>query len=61
MERVVVEDNAVLCAGATVICKMGTLTIANGTVVGANSVLTQSTEPNEIWAGVPARLVGKRV
>lgn len=31
-----------------------------GTVVGANAVLTCSTGPNEIWAGVPARLVGRR-
>ncbi|MCX5907521.1 MAG: hypothetical protein NTY64_10120 [Deltaproteobacteria bacterium] len=31
-----------------------------GSVVGANAVLLQSTGENEIWAGVPAVLVGKR-
>jgi len=28
--------------------------------VGANAVLLESTGENEIWAGVPARCVGKR-
>ena len=31
-----------------------------GSVIGANAVLLQSTGQNEIWAGVPARLIGKR-
>jgi serine O-acetyltransferase len=60
MERVVVEDGAVLCAGARVVCKEGVLTVGRGTVIGANAVLTRSTGPNEIWAGVPARRVGLR-
>lgn len=34
--------------------------VADGTVVGSNAVLRSSTEPNEIWAGVPARRVGER-
>lgn len=60
MERVVIGDGAVLCAGAKILCKTGTLTIAPGTVVGANAVVTQDTGPNEIWAGAPARKVGNR-
>ncbi|MEY9873790.1 serine O-acetyltransferase [Streptacidiphilus sp. MAP12-33] len=60
MERVVVEDGAVLCSGARVVCKDGVLTVGAGTIVGANAVLTRSTGPNEIWAGVPARRVGFR-
>jgi len=28
--------------------------------VGANAVLLQSTGENEIWAGIPAKCVGKR-
>ena len=36
------------------------LTDGNGTIVGANSVLMNSTGENEIWAGNPARLVGHR-
>ncbi|WP_037607595.1 LbetaH domain-containing protein [Streptacidiphilus rugosus] len=60
MERIVVEDGAVLCSGARVVCKTGVLTVGRGTIVGANAVLTRSTGENEIWAGVPARRVGFR-
>jgi serine O-acetyltransferase len=60
MERVVIEDGAVICAGARILCKRGVLTVGRGTIVGANAVLTQSTGPDEIWAGVPARRVGTR-
>ncbi len=60
MTGVIVEAGVMLCAGATVLCREGTLTIGSGTIVGANSVLTTSTGPNEIWAGAPARLVGRR-
>ncbi|WP_407709930.1 serine O-acetyltransferase [Arthrobacter nitrophenolicus] len=60
MDRVIVEDGAVLCAGAKILGKAGTLTVGANTVVGANAVLTMSTGPNEIWAGVPARKVGVR-
>ncbi|GAA1501533.1 hypothetical protein GCM10009760_64420 [Kitasatospora kazusensis] len=60
MRRVVLEDGVVVCAGAKIICKRGVLTVGAGTVVGANAVLTTSTGPNEIWAGLPARLVGTR-
>ncbi|KDN85001.1 serine O-acetyltransferase [Kitasatospora cheerisanensis] len=60
MRRVVLEDGVVVCAGAKIICKSGTLTVAAGTIVGANAVLTRSTGPDEIWAGAPARRVGMR-
>ena len=33
------------------------VTIGPGCVIGANSVLLKSTGPNEIWAGVPAKLI----
>lgn len=54
MEEIVIKEGAVLCAGAKVLCKKGTLTVGKNTVIGANSVLLQSTGDNEIWAGIPA-------
>ena len=59
-EGVVVEDDAILCPGAKILCKAGVLTIGRGSVVGANAVLLESTGAYEIWAGVPARCIGLR-
>jgi serine O-acetyltransferase len=59
-EGFVVEDDVIIGAGAKVLCKSGILRLAKGTVVGANAVLIQSTAENEIWAGNPAKCVGKR-
>ena len=57
---IVVEDDVWLCAGATVLAGEGELRVGRGTIVGAHSVLRDSTGPWEIWAGVPARCVGTR-
>ena len=35
-------------------------TVGSGTIVGANAVVLGSTGENEIWAGNPARCVGRR-
>lgn len=60
--RVVIGDDVTLGAGAKVLFRAGQeLVVADGTVVGANAVLLESTAPGEIWAGVPARRVGARV
>lgn len=59
-EGIVIEDDVVLASGAKVLCKEGTLRVGRGTVIGANSVLLNSTGENEIWAGVPARCIGER-
>ena len=55
-----VGDDVILGAGAKILCDQGVLEIGRGTVVGANAVLLQSTGPDEIWAGIPARKVGRR-
>ena len=55
-----IGDDVILCPGCKVLCSEGTLKVGNGTVVGANAVLLQSTGEDEIWAGSPARCVGKR-
>lgn len=59
-EGIILEDDVILAPGAKVLCKEGVLRVRRGTVVGANAVLLQSTGENEIWAGVPARFIGKR-
>jgi len=55
-----VGDDVILASGAKVLCKQGVLRIGRGTIVAANAVLLQSTGEGEVWAGVPARCVGKR-
>lgn len=59
-EGIQVEDDVILASGAKVLCKAGVLRIARGSVVGANAVLLQSTGEYEIWAGLPARCIGRR-
>ena len=54
-----IRDNAILCAGCKILCKKE-LIVGRGTIIAANAVLTCSTGENEIWAGVPARCIGKR-
>ena len=59
--RVVIGDDVTVGAGAKVLYAAGQeLVVAEGTVVGANAVLRESTGPYEIWAGIPARRVGLR-
>jgi serine O-acetyltransferase len=59
-EKIIIEDDVVLAPGAKILCKEGVLIVGKGTVIGANAVLLQSTGEREIWAGVPAKFVGKR-
>lgn len=55
-----IGDDVILAPGCKVLCKEGVLKVGDGTVVGANAVLLQSTGDYEIWAGSPARCVGER-
>jgi serine O-acetyltransferase len=59
-EGIVIEDDVILSPGCKVLCKEGTLHVGKGTVIGANAVLLESTGEWEIWAGMPAKQVGKR-
>ncbi|MBU4459134.1 MAG: hypothetical protein KJ579_01095 [Verrucomicrobia bacterium] len=56
----IIEDQVVLGTGCRVLGKEGILRVGKGTVVGANAVLLQSTGEWEVWAGIPARCIGKR-
>ncbi len=59
-EGVIIEDDVILAPGAKVLCKEGVLCVGRGSVIGANAVLFESTGEGEVWAGAPARCVGKR-
>ena len=59
-EGIRVEDDAILCTGAKILCKQGVLTVGKGSLIGANAVLLESTGENEIWVGMPARCIGRR-
>jgi serine O-acetyltransferase len=59
-EGIEIGDNVILSPGCKVLCKQGVLKVGDGTVIGANAVLLESTGEDELWAGAPARCVGKR-
>jgi serine O-acetyltransferase len=59
-EGIVIEDDVILAPGAKVLCSQGILCVGRGSVIGANAVLLDSTGEEEIWAGVPAKCVGRR-
>jgi serine O-acetyltransferase len=59
-EGVEIGDDVILAPGAKVLGKEGILRVGRGTIVGANAVLLQSTGEGEVWAGIPARCLGKR-
>jgi serine O-acetyltransferase len=59
--KIVVEDDAIIGAGAKVLFKIGqTLTVGKGAIIGANAVVLTSVPPGETWVGVPARPVRSR-
>ena len=55
-----IGDDVILSPGCKVLCKHGVLKVGDGTVLGANAVLLESTGDYELWAGAPARCVGER-
>jgi len=59
-EGIVIADDVILSPGSKVLCKEGILCVGQGTIIGANAVLLESTGEWEIWAGIPAHKVGER-
>jgi serine O-acetyltransferase len=59
-EGIAIEDDVILAPGSKVLCKEGILRVKRGTVIGANAVVLDSTGDGEIWAGIPAKCIGKR-
>jgi serine O-acetyltransferase len=58
--RIIIGNRVNICAGAKVFCKSGTLTIGDGSTVGANAVVLSDVPPNSLAVGVPARCIPKR-
>lgn len=56
-EGITIEDDCWIGAGA-IICDG--VHLAKGTVIGAGSVVTHSTNEYEIWGGIPAKCIGER-
>ncbi|MBB3344865.1 DapH/DapD/GlmU-related protein [Luteimonas sp. RC10] len=57
-EGIEIGDDVRICAGAKILFKSGKkLTIGNGAIIGANSVVLTSVGDNEVWAGSPARFI----
>jgi serine O-acetyltransferase len=54
---VVIEDDCTIYPGAKIIGGAVPTVVGRGTRVLANAVLTQSTGPNEVWGGVPAKRI----
>lgn len=48
----IIEDNVSIGANSTIVCG---ITISKGTMIGAGSVVTKSTEPNGLYYGNPAK------
>lgn len=52
-----IDDNVWIGANVTI---LDGVTIKSGCVIGAGAVVTKSTEPNGVYAGVPARKIKER-
>ncbi|WP_180144546.1 serine O-acetyltransferase [Desulfoluna butyratoxydans] len=57
--RIEIQDGAILCAGAKILCAGDELIVGQYSVVGANSVLLNSTEKRSVWAGIPATKISQ--
>lgn len=56
--EIVIEDDVWIGSNAVVTADVR---VGRGTIIGAGSVVTRSTEPYSIVGGVPARKIGERV
>lgn len=59
-EQIEIGNDVVIFPGAKVLGGDGITRIGNGTIIGANAVITRSTGEYEVWAGIPARKVADR-
>lgn len=59
-QGIVIERGVTLCAGAKILGGPGVLIVGEGSSIAANAVLLESTGRNEVWGGVPARLLSRK-
>jgi serine O-acetyltransferase len=52
----VIEDNVYIASGAKI---LGGITIGEGSVIGANSVVTKDVPPHSLVLGIPGRVIRK--
>ena len=57
MKGIVIDDDVWIGSGVRI---LDGVNISHGCVIGANSVVTKSTEPYGVYVGVPAKLIKKR-
>lgn len=58
--EIVIEDGVWIGRGCLIQGKPGGVTIGRGAIVAANSVVSRSVPPMEVWGGVPARFIKRR-
>jgi len=58
--RIIIGDRVNIGTGAKILCKGGTLTIGEGSTVGANAVVLSDVPPDSVAVGVPARSIPKK-
>ncbi|MBY0091550.1 serine acetyltransferase [Priestia aryabhattai] len=51
-----IENNVYICAGAKL---LGDIRIGEGSIIGANSVVTSNVEPNSLVVGIPGKVTKK--
>lgn len=56
LERTIVKKCASIGANATILCGV---TIGEGALIGAGSVVTKDVPANEVWVGNPAKFIRK--
>jgi serine O-acetyltransferase len=58
--HIVIGDGVNICTGAKILCKSGTLTIGEGSTIGANAVVLSDVPPHSLAVGMPARCVPRK-
>jgi serine O-acetyltransferase len=58
---IVIGDRVSILPGAKILCKSGTLTIGDDSIIGANTVVLSDVPPNSLVMGIPGRSMPKPV